>query len=223
MTKNSKTPFFLGGCGCLSILLALILLVAWFFIPGEGVWNTAGILGGETTLAHYVNSPEGRTGDLAEYFVDFEFDYPVGWSQQPQESFSSNYVSIERSAGGETCENFNVGYFQTTGSEGGNRILYPVLIAQLEAQFAAQFNNLQKLDEGPWTVGPYEGWHALFSADLESSNAFMRIILLPTPDGTKGVAINLMGTPVCGDLSQATDLGVAGELPVVLNSFRFRD
>lgn len=222
MTKNSKVPFFLGGCGCLSILLALVLLAAWFFVPWGG-WNMAGMLGGDTALAHYVNSPEGRTGSLAEYFVDFEFDYPIGWSQKPQESFSSNYVSIERSAGTETCESFNVGYFQTTGSEGGNRILYPVLIAQLEAQFAGQLDNLQKLDEGAWTVGPYEAWHALFTANSDSSDVFMRIVLLPTPDGAKGVAINMMGTPACGDLSQGNDLGVTGELPVVLNSFRFRE
>ena len=224
MTKSSKTPFFLGGCGCLSVLLGLVLLGAWFATDKASQWMSSS-MDGAGLVSHYTNSPEGLTGALAEYYVDFEFDYPMAWTLKPQDPGSSNYVSVERSLGDSTCENFNVGYFQTTGSMEGNRILYPVLISQLQAQFEQQFPGLNKVDEGETTIGSYEGWHALFSASVgdasEPSEVFMRTVLLPTPDGTRGVAIIMMGTDACSDISQPADLGVTGELPVIVNSFRF--
>lgn len=223
--KKSKAPFFLGGCGCLSIVLGLVLLGAWFATDKASQWMesaTGGLVG---PVTHYTNSREGLSGALAEYYVDFEFDYPLSWTLKPQDPGSSNYVSVERSLGDTTCENFNVGYFQTTGSAEGNRILYPVLISQLQAQFEQQFPGLNKIDEGETTIGPYEGWHALFSASVGDGSGptevFMRMVLLPTPDGARGVAIIMMGTAACSDLSQPADLGVSGELPVILNSFRF--
>lgn len=221
MTKPSKAPFVLGGCGCVCILIALALLGGWFMTRDAvpPIWGSA--ISDDGELSRYTNSREGRTGSLDAYYVDFEFDYPSDWVMKPQGPETSNYVSVERSAGTDTCENFNVGFFQTTGSEQGNRLLYPALITQLEAQFATQLSDLQKVDEGPWTVGNYDAWQALFLSDSGSGDVYMRIVLLPTPDASSGVAIIMMGTPACGDLTQPYDLGVTGELPVILSSFRF--
>ena len=75
MTKRSVAPFLLGGCGCFSILIALVLLTAWYFVPDLSSWNMAQTLGTDAGVAHYVNSPVGRSGSLAENYVGL----PYGW------------------------------------------------------------------------------------------------------------------------------------------------
>lgn len=216
MTK-SKTPAILAGCGCASLLLAIVLFTAAWWLGKRGGAATA-----DADLVHYASSPEGLSGNLAENYVAFELSYPKSWivKDDPQ-----NFVSIERNVDAKTWENLNVGYFQTAGSTGANEALYSPLIASLHEQFATQFSGLEKVHEGKTKVGPYDAYEGIFHSTTNVNGTpvdiYMRAVLLPTPEGDKGVTLLMMGTSFHPELDKPSDLGEKGELPAVLESFRF--
>ena len=207
-----KSPIILAGCGCASLIASLILFASAFFLVQDDRPAAEDML-------VYRNTPEGRTGALADAYVDFEFRYPKTWQVKPPSE--SNFVAVEHSENGNTIENFNVGYFKTAGSSELNRELYPQLIATLQNQFAQQFEGLRKVSEGPMKVGEYDAYQGLFASKLNGADLYTRVVLLPTSDGTKGVALILMGTSYSPDLESPEDLGRQGELPLILESFRF--
>lgn len=223
--RRSKVPFILGGCGCLSLILSM-LCFGMLYLNRNEIAGTYSKRVTTAALAHYVNTPEGRTGELATNYVGFEFDYPKTWVIKPQQPGSSNFISVERKTGENTCENFNVGYFKTAGSPEANEQIYGQLIEALEGQFRQQFPSLRKVSEGKTKVGTYDAYQGLFTAaqdvDGDTVQIYTRAVILPTPSGTKGVAIIMMGTSYC-ELKQPEDLGVAGELPTVLSSFKFTE
>lgn len=226
MAANSKSPFFLAGCGCLSFIAAIILFVAAYLL-NESRLSSGSSESSTDDFVVYRNTRDGRTGPLAENYVGFEFRYPKSWVLKPQESGSANFVTVERAVDGKTYENLNVGYFATTGSTARNREIYPQLIAQLQSQFEQQFRDLKKVKEGPTRVGDYDAWEALFTSTTTAGdqvvNIYTRAVLLPTPDGLKGVSLLMMGTSNSPDLSSGEDLGHKGELPAVLESFKFQE
>jgi hypothetical protein len=76
------------------------------------------------------------------------------------------------------------------------------------------------------TVDGLPGVQLTFSATPKVNGKtlalFGRIILVPGPAGQhNGVALILLGTDASGELHSVSDLGVKGQMPVILNSFRF--
>lgn len=218
-TGKSKTPAILAGCGCASLILSIVLFTAaWWIGTRDGVAAT------DADLVQYRNTAEGRTGALAENYVAFELAYPKSWIVKDD---PENFVTIERNVESKTWENLNVGYFQTAGSRATNETLYASLVASLQNQFAQQFPGLRKVDEGKTKVGPYDAYEGLFEStanvDGNPVEIYMRVVLLPTPDGDQGVTLLMMGTSFHPELQQPDDLGRKGELPLVLESFRFID
>ena len=48
------------------------------------------------------------------------------------------------------------------------------------------------------------------------------MILIPNPDGSEnGIAMFMLGTVAAPELKAEKDLGVKGELPTILGSFKF--
>jgi hypothetical protein len=48
-----------------------------------------------------------------------------------------------------------------------------------------------------------------------------RIVILPNVEGKKnGVMLVMLATPLAPDVKSVNDVGVKGELPVILNSFK---
>ncbi|MGZ5434385.1 MAG: hypothetical protein ACXW5U_30415 [Thermoanaerobaculia bacterium] len=219
MTKNAKSPFILAGCGCASLIASIVLFAAswWMGTPGGAPADD---------LVQYRNTREGRSGNLAENYVGFELSYPESWTLKSAAD-DTNFVSIERSADSRTWENLNVGYFKTAGTPERNASLYGQLIASLESQFGQQFPGLRRVHERDTKVGEYDAHEALFhanvTADGQPVDIYIRAVLLPTPDGTKGVTLLMMGTSFHPDLKEPDDLGTEGELPIVLDSFRFTE
>lgn len=230
MSKGSKVPAVLGGCGCASLVLSLLLFAGFFLVGRDTARDTTEkpVGGGDTIETRsYVNRPAGRTGNLAAYYTGFKFDYPLEWKEKPQSPEGPNFVTVERNNGDVTYENFNVGYFDTAGGAAINDASYTALIQQLQNQFTQQYSNLQKVTEGPTRIAQYDGYEALFTATVDADgrrvDIYTRTILLPTPDKKKGVAIIMMGTSLAPELKKPTDLGTSGGLPVILRSFRFME
>ncbi|HEX8634668.1 MAG TPA: hypothetical protein VF703_11020 [Pyrinomonadaceae bacterium] len=226
---KSKKPWIIGGViGCL--LLIVLLLVA---LGGIGYFvsrkiestqnaNVAAPTKAENTK-QYVNSREGRTGGLAANFVDFSFYYPESWELDPNPA--PNFVRVERKISGEggnfTQENFAVGWVSATGTA-LDKTLMPQLATQFNTQFASQFPNYKKISEGETKIGSYEGYEFRFTAEKNNVEFWGRVVMLPPPAGQKkGVALVMIASDRAPELTGVADVGEKGELPVILESFRF--
>jgi Domain of unknown function (DUF4440) len=181
-----------------------------------------------TDLQTYTNSPASFTGTLAEHYSDFSFQYPPGWAlkERPGQS-RSNFVKVERTADGTTTlENFAVGWYTSTGTAKGDERLFPQLARQLSAQFAAGFPGYRKVSEGPTRVGPYDGYEFRFTGELRGggrrADVYGRAVMLPSGSTTQrnGVALIMLATSFAPEIKSVEDVGVRGELPVILESFR---
>lgn len=209
----------LAGCGCLSTLAGAALIVASLMAGGAMQGR------GSDDLAHYQNTREGRTGNLAENYVDFSFDYPKSWTIKTSDPDNINFVTVERAVDGKTYENLNVGFFRPAADEAQNQEIYRQVLGQIEGQFSQQFRDFRKVREGPGRIGSYNAHEALYDGNVEVDgqrvDVFIRAAFIPAPDGQRGVSMMMIGTSHSPDLKQAEDLGTKGELPVVLGSFKF--
>ena len=238
---KSKKPWIIGGVvGCLLLIiigvLAFSLLAYYGYRKAEEVAKT---MNGnvrtptnsngrtpQTTGANtkeYVNSREGRTGSLAQNFVDFSFNYPDNWEMD--DNPAPNFVRVERKMtdddGNFTQENFAVGWVSATGTAVDKQLL-PQLATQFNTQFAAQFPNYKKVSEGETKIGQYDGYEFRFTAEKNNVNFWGRVAMLPPPSGQKkGVALVMIASDRATELSGVEDVGEKGELPVILESFRF--
>lgn len=214
---------FLTGCGCLAIVVGAVMLAVGFYLTG-GMPSVPGLTP-KPDLAHYQNSREGRSGNLAENYVDFSFDYPKEWTVKTEDPDNINYVTVERRVDGKTWENLNVGYFRPAPTDEANRELFRQVLGQIETQFSQQFRDFHKVSEGPTKVNSLDGYEALYAGNIEVEgkpvDVFTRAIFVRSPDGSKGVSLMMMGTSLCPDLEQPEDLAKKGELPLVLDSFKF--
>lgn len=220
--NSSMAPKILGGCGCLSLIIGAVMLASAFFVGGN-----LPSLPGQTPsdLVTYTNTPEGRTGNLSENYVDFSFQHPQNWDVRTVDPDNINFVTVEHRPEGMTWENLNVGYFRPAPTAEQNQELYRQVLEQIEGQFSQQFQDFRKISDGPARVASYEAYEALYSGYLESDgnrvDVFTRAMFVPSPDGTRGVSLMMMGTSLSPDLKEPQDLGTKGRLPEVLDSFRF--
>lgn len=229
---KSKKPWIIGGIvGCLLLIIIIVLAVgglAYFgFKKAEEVaknlnTNTAPARQSANTK-QYVNTRQGRTGNLADNFVDFSFYYPDNWELDPNPA--PNFVRVERKMtdddGNFTQENFAVGWVSATGTALDKQLM-PQLATQFNTQFAAQFPNYKKVSEGETKIGAYEGYEFRFTAEKNNVNFWGRVAMLPPPSGQKkGVALVMIASDRAPELSGVEDVGEKGELPVILESFRF--
>jgi hypothetical protein len=228
--KKSKTPWIIAGVGCLVVGgILVIALIGGLAYLGKKVQSTQTVNAPPASqtagTTQYVNSRAGRTGDLAENYVDFSFYYPDDWKLVPNQT--KNFVKVERSDENQTTlENFAVGWITATGTALDKQLM-PKLAEQLGAQFRASFKNFEKVSEGEAKVGAYEGYEVKFTAELPGTpkgdaTIFGRLVLLPPPTGQKkGIALIMLTTDLAPEIQSVDDVGVKGGLPVILDSFRF--
>ena len=165
----------------------------------------------------YANSRSGFSGKLADNYVDFSFDYPNSWKRVTD---SSNFVKVEnKSASGDTIENFAVGWVSGPSS------LLPQLAQQLSEQSSRGFPEYRKVSEGEVKIGPYEGYEFRFSSHMKTTagegDIWGRVVLLPSEGSRKGAALVMLASSASPDVHGPEDVGEKGELPIILNSFRF--
>jgi hypothetical protein len=247
--KKSKAPWIIGGVlGCLIIIIIVVLALGGLAYFGyKKADETAKSLNinvnrdtnrntshGATTTTRtdepaagttrYVNDRSDFTGTLAQNFVDFSFDYPEDWHLVPNET--KNFVKVEHDdANGTTLENFAVGWISATGTVLDKQLM-PQLAGQLSSQFAQSFKGFEKVSEGETRIGDYDAYEIKFKADLPGAaggdaTVFGRAVLIPPPSGEKkGVALIMLTTDREPGIESPEDVGVKGEMPTILNSFR---
>ena len=172
----------------------------------------------------YTNSRSQFTGKLEDHYVDFSFDYPSSWKRKDAgKADDPNFVKVENGTSDNfTIENFAVGYFT------GQRELMPQLANQMSQQLSRSFPEYRKVSEGETSVGSYSGYEVRFTSHVATSprgevDIWGRCILLPGNTGGKGAVLIMLASSVGNEVKGPEDVGEKGELPVILNSFRFGD
>lgn len=178
----------------------------------------------------FVNSKDTLNGKLAEHYVDFSFYYPKRWQKDPKAGVpgASNFAKVERRLPPDlTQENFAVGWYASAGSEESDRAAFPGLAANLSSQYQKGFNEYRKVSEGSVKVGAYDGYEFRFESisrdtDHGDIKIWGRVILLPPFNGgSSGVTLLMLATSLAPELKTVDDVGVKGDLPMMLDSFRF--
>ena len=100
-------------------------------------------------------------------------------------------------------------------------------LGKLSAQFEKNFPGYSKVSEGETKVGIYDGYEFRFEGMSRNTTKgdlklWGRLIFLPPVDGGKdGVTLLMLATSLAPELRSVNDVGAKGELPMMLESFRF--
>jgi len=178
----------------------------------------------------FVNSKKNLDGKLAEHYVDFSFYYPNSWKKDPSAGVpgASNFAKVERRLPPDfTQENFAVGWYSSAGSAEADASVFHTLVENLSSQFKKSFPEYKKVSEGETKAGVYQGYEFRFESVSRNSvngdvNVWGRVVLLPPPNGGQnGVTLLMLTTSLAPELKSIDDVGEKGDLPMLLQSFRF--
>ncbi|MEK6281769.1 MAG: hypothetical protein AABN95_15555 [Acidobacteriota bacterium] len=179
----------------------------------------------------FANSNSNLDGKLAEHYFDFSFYYPNSWQtdQKAGTPGASNFVKVERRLPPDfTQENFAVGWYTSRGTYEADESTFPQLVEILGASLAKGFPEYRKVSEGPTKVNSLDGYEFRFvsvSKGTEKGDIDLwgRVIFLPpgVSGEQAGATLILLATSLAPELSGVDDVGVKGETPVILESFRF--
>ncbi|MDQ3665286.1 MAG: hypothetical protein M3410_01590 [Acidobacteriota bacterium] len=188
------------------------------FVPPAGTTN-------------FANSSTNLDGKLAEHYIDFSFYYPETWETDEKAGVAgaSNFVKVERRLPPDfTQENFAVGWYTSKGSFEADNPTFPRLVELLGANLANSFPEYRKVSEGPTKVNSLDGYEFRFvslSKGTEKGDlqVWGRVIFLPTgvEGQAAGATLIMLATSLAPELSGVEDVGEKGEMPVILESFRF--
>lgn len=179
----------------------------------------------------FVNSGEELDGKLAEHYFDFSFYYPESWARDPNAGVAgaTNYVKVDRMLPPDfTQENFAVGWYTSTGTYEGDLASFPQRVREFSNSLAKIIPGYSKVSEGPTNVNSMQGyefrWQGL-SKGTERGDIQLwgRVIFLPTGNqgDSAGATLTMLTTSLAPELSSVEDVGERGEVPVILESFRF--
>jgi hypothetical protein len=179
----------------------------------------------------FVNSSASLDGKLAENYSDFSFYYPNTWEKDPKTGVAgaSNFIRVERRLPPDfTQENFGVSWYESLGTyEADEAEVFPKLVESLKSRYAKSFPEFEVLSEGETQINRIKGYEFRFqsvSKGTEKGDITLwgRVVFLPPGvEGKKnGVQLLMLTTSLAPELESADDVGVKGELPVILNSFR---
>jgi hypothetical protein len=179
----------------------------------------------------FTNSKDNLDGALAEHYFDFSFYYPSGWQSDPKAGVpgAANFVKVERRIPPDfTQENFVVRWYDSTGTFVNDLPNYKNQVEELSASLAKAFPEYRKVSEGPTKVNSMDAyefrWEGL-SKGTEKGDLQLwgRVIFLPTgrQGDTSGAVLSMFTTSLAPELTSVEDVGVKGEAPLILDSFRF--
>ena len=179
----------------------------------------------------FVNANDKLDGKLAEHYFDFSFYYPESWTRDPKSGVkgATNFVKVDKTLPPDfTQENFAVGWYTSTGTFVGDLPSYEQRVAEFSNSLAKLIPDYRKVSEGPTKVNSMQGyefrWEGLSKGtDRGDLKLWGRVIFLPTgtEGDTTGATLTMLTTSLAGELSSVEDVGTQGQMPVILDSFRF--
>jgi hypothetical protein len=179
----------------------------------------------------FTNSQANVDGKLAEHYLDFSFYYPDAWAVDPKAGIAgaTNFAKVERRLPPDfTQENFAVGWYTSKGTFAADESTFPQLVQVLGTNLATNFPGYQKVSEGPTKVNSLDGYEFRFVSVSKGSEkgdiqVWGRVIFLPTgvSGDQTGATLVMLATSLAPELSGVNDVGEKGQMPVILDSFRF--
>jgi hypothetical protein len=182
----------------------------------------------------FSNAKDNLDGKLAEQYVDFNFYYPGSWQTDPQAGIrgASNFARVFKTAKDEageyTPESVAVSWYTSNGTYDSDVSVFPSRVRALSAQLAKSLPNYRKLSEGPTQVNSLKAYEFHFAGVSNESVQgelpyWGRVIFIPPGvDGQKtGVSIIMLATSKAEGINSEEDVGVKGEMTIILESFRF--
>ena len=179
----------------------------------------------------FTNSSADLDGKLAEKYFDFSFYYPNNWKTDPSAGIpgASNFAKVERRIPPDfTQENFAVGWYTSKGTFAADEATFPQLVEILGANLAKGFPGYRKVSEGPTKINSLDGYEFRFESESKNTEKgdiklWGRVIFLPSGvEGQEtGATLILLATSLAPEVSGVADVGEKGEMPVILDSFRF--
>ena len=142
---------------------------------------------------------------------------------------ASNFAKVERKLPPEfTQENFAVGWYTSKGTVDADGPTFPQLVEVLGANFAKGFPGYRKVSEGPTKINNLDGYEFRFVSVSTGTpkgdiQLWGRVVFLPTgvAGDQTGATLIMLATSLAPELSGVEDVGEKGEMPVILESFRF--
>lgn len=178
----------------------------------------------------FTNSPDNVEGTLADHYFDFSFYYPNGWVADPKAGGASgNFAKFERRLPPDfTQENFAVRYYESKGTYESDLPEFPKLVEDFSASLAKVLPGYHKESEGPTKINSldaYEFRYVGLSKNTERGDLKLwgRVVFVPTGKAgdTNGAVLTMFTTSLAPELSSVADVGSVGQMPVILDSFRF--
>jgi hypothetical protein len=179
----------------------------------------------------FVNSKDNLDGKLAEHYLDFSFYYPEAWKKDPKAGVpgAGNFARVERSLPPDfTQESFAVSSYPSGGSFVADLPNFPKRAEEISALLAKNYPEYEKVSEGPTKINSMDAyefrWKGL-SKGTEKGDIQLwgRVVFLPTGNegDSAGATLLMLTTSLAGELSSVADVGERGQMPVILESFRF--
>lgn len=179
----------------------------------------------------FTNSQTNLDGKLAEHYLDFSFYYPNGWEKDPKAGVagSGNFAKVERRLPPDfTQENFAVRWYESQGTYAADLPNYPKQVEDFSASLAKAFPEYRKVSEGSTKINSLDAyefrWVGL-SKGTEKGDLQLwgRVVFVPTgvAGDSNGVILTMFTTSLASELSGVDDVGEKGQMPVILESFRF--
>ena len=174
----------------------------------------------------FTNDKGALSEKLAAHYVDFSFYYPNRWEKNPKAGtgYSQSFVEVNRKLPPNfPQESVTVSWYDLQGQEHS----FSDLAEKKNAQLAPSIDQYRKVSEGPTKIGTYDGYELRFEGASTTTEKgeikiWGRVIWLPSATDSKtGVALIIYGTSLAPELKSIDDVGVKGELPMILESFRF--
>ena len=179
----------------------------------------------------FVNSKDKLDGKLAEHYFDFSFYYPEAWSKDSKAGVpgAANFARVERHLPPDfTQESFSVGWYTSAGTFVNDLPNFPKRAEEFSGALAKIYPQYEKVSEGATKINSMDAyefrWKGL-SKGTEKGDIQLwgRVVFLPTGNegDTTGATLTMLTTSLAGELSSVEDVGERGEMPVILQSFRF--
>jgi len=178
----------------------------------------------------FVNSKANLDGKLAEYYSDFYFYYPKSWKQDSAAGVAGakNFAKVDRQESPDSLqERFVVSYYESKGTLDEDMANFPNLVETYSSNFAKSLPNYRKVSEGETKVGPYDAYEFRFESEVKNTakgdvTYWGRVIFLPpgTEGAKNGITLQMLTSSLAPEIKSADDVGVKGELPIILDSFR---
>lgn len=200
-------------------------------VPKTEAEKTEGEFVAPPNTTKITNSQANLDGKLAEHYFDFSFYYPNNWVVDPKAGVpgASNFAKVERRLPPDfTQENFAVGWYTSKGTFAADQSTFPQLVEVLGKNLNNSFPEYRKVSEGPTKVNSLDGYEFRFvsvSRGTENGDVQVwgRVIFLPpgTPGDQSGATLVMLASSLAPELSGVEDVGEKGQMPVILESFRF--